>query len=100
MHYSLLTYPSLDVKPNNVFINWHVDEKDQFHLEKVALGDMDSALKLKGEMLLNHRVGNVMWRSPEGQLGKGIGKSSEVFSFALLVSQFWFSWSNIANRGS
>jgi hypothetical protein len=64
-----------------------VDEKDQFHLEKVALGDMDCALKLKGELLLNHRMGNVRWRSPEGQLGKGIGKPSEVFSFGLLVSQ-------------
>lgn len=64
-----------------------MDEKDQFHLEKVALGDMDCALKLKGELLLNHRMGNVRWRSPEGQLGKGIGKPSEVFSFGLLVSQ-------------
>ncbi|KAL3427881.1 kinase-like protein [Phlyctema vagabunda] len=25
-----------------------------------------------------------MWRSPEGQLGKGVGKASDVFSFALL----------------
>lgn len=64
-----------------------MDEKDQFHLEKVALGDMDCALKLEGQKLLNQRMGNVMWRSPEGQLGKGVGKPSEVFSFALLVSQ-------------
>ncbi|KAF2278684.1 kinase-like protein [Westerdykella ornata] len=62
----------LDVKPNN------------FHLEKLALGDLDCALKLKGERLLNDRTGNVMWRSPEGQRGKGVGKPSEVFSFALL----------------
>ena len=76
----------LDVKPNNVFLNWYVDENERFHLQKVALGDMDCALKLKDEKLLNHRIGNVMWRSPEGQLGKGIGKPSEVFSFALVVS--------------
>ncbi|PSS13290.1 hypothetical protein M430DRAFT_105695 [Amorphotheca resinae ATCC 22711] len=74
----------LDIKPNNVFLNWYVDEKDRFHLEKVALGDMDCALKLEGQKLLNQRMGNVMWRSPEGQLGKGVGKPSEVFSFALL----------------
>ncbi|PVH70713.1 putative serine/threonine protein kinase [Cadophora sp. DSE1049] len=74
----------LDVKPNNIFINWHVDEKDQFQLEQVALGDIDCALKLEGQKLLNQRMGNVMWRSPEGQLGKGVGKPSEVFSFALL----------------
>lgn len=84
-----LTYPSLDVKPDNVFLNWYVDEKEQFHLERVALGDFDCALKLEGQKLLNHRMGNVMWRSPEGQLGKGIGKPSEVFSFALLVSQLF-----------
>ncbi|KAF8862867.1 putative serine/threonine protein kinase [Acephala macrosclerotiorum] len=62
----------LDVKPNNVFLNWRVDEKDQFHLEKVALGDMECALKLGGQKLLSHRMGN------------GVGKPSEVFSFALL----------------
>ncbi|KAI0833084.1 hypothetical protein F5Y06DRAFT_280800 [Hypoxylon sp. FL0890] len=45
---------------------------------------MDCALKLEGQKLLNHRMGNVMWRSPEGQLGKGVGKPSEVFSFGLL----------------
>ncbi|CAD6445930.1 1c1e7a52-372a-471b-aaba-43841533574c [Sclerotinia trifoliorum] len=45
---------------------------------------MDCALKLEGEKLLNHRIGNVMWRSPEGQPGKGVGKPSEVFSFSLL----------------
>ena len=51
------------------------------------LGDLDCALKLKGEKLLDHRIGNVMWRSPEGQMGKGIGMPSEVFSFGLLVGR-------------
>lgn len=65
-----------------------MDEKDQFQLGKVALGDMDCALKLEGQKLLNQRMGNVKWRIPEGQLGKGVGKPSDVFSYALLVSQF------------
>jgi hypothetical protein len=56
-------------------------------LQKVALGDIDCALKLIDDKPLNARMGNVMWRSPEGQIGKGIGKPSEVFSFGLLVSQ-------------
>ncbi len=76
----------LDLKPDNVFVNWHIDKEDKFHLERVALGDLDIALQLKDEKLFNHRIGNVMWRSPEGQLGKGVGKHSEVFSFGLLVS--------------
>ena len=73
------------MKPDNVFVNWYVDKTGQFHLEKVALGDLDVALKLGDERLFNRRIGNVMWRSPEGQLGKGVGKHSEVFSFGLLV---------------
>jgi serine/threonine protein kinase len=77
---------TIDVKPDNVFLNWYVDSSDGFQLGKVVLGDMDCALKLKGEKLLNCKIGNVMWRSPEGQLGRGVGKPSEVFSFALLVS--------------
>ena len=63
-----------------------MDSNDEFHLQKVVLGDMDCALHLQGNKLLNHRIGNVMWRNPEGQVGRGIGKPSEVFSFALLVS--------------
>jgi hypothetical protein len=53
---------------------------------------MDFALKLEDQYLLNCKLGNVMWLSPEGQLGKGIGRPSEVFSFALLVSQL-LTWS-------
>ena len=67
-------------------LNWSLDGNGQFKIERVALGDLDCALKLKGEMLLDYRIGNVMWRSPEGQTRKGIGKPSEVFSFGLVVS--------------
>lgn len=65
------------------------DENGQLRPCKVALGDLDCALKLEGERLLNATMGNVMWRSPEGQVGKGVGKPSEVFSFGLLVSESW-----------
>ena len=74
------------MKPNNVLLNWFIDDDDVFRLQKVALGDTDCALKLAGDKSLNAFMGNVMWRSPEGQLGVGIGKYSEVFSFGLLVS--------------
>ncbi|KAJ8068584.1 hypothetical protein OCU04_002296 [Sclerotinia nivalis] len=74
----------LDIKPDNVFLNWYVDNEDKFHVDKVQLGDMDCGLRLEGQKLLNYKIGNVMWRSPEGQVGKGIGKPSEVFSFGLL----------------
>ncbi|KAL9023222.1 MAG: hypothetical protein Q9196_007330 [Gyalolechia fulgens] len=74
----------LDLKPNNVMLDWSRDRTGQFRIERVALGDLDCALKLAGEKLLDHRIGNVMWRSPEGQTGKGVGKPSEVFSFGLV----------------
>ena len=67
-------------------LNWSSDKKSGFKIERVVLCDLDCALKLKGEKLLNYRMGNVMWRSPEGQMGKGVGKPSEVFSFGLVVS--------------
>ena len=72
-------------------LNWNCDQNGQFKIERVVLGDLDCALKLKDEKLLNHRIGNVMWRSPEGQTGKGIGKSSEVFFFRLVVSELCFN---------
>ncbi|PQE03632.1 serine threonine kinase protein [Rutstroemia sp. NJR-2017a BBW] len=74
----------LDVKPDNVFIDWTVNMENKFCLQKVQLGDLDCALKLIGSHLLNHKIGNVMWQSPEGLLGRGMGKHSEVFSFGLL----------------
>jgi hypothetical protein len=58
----------------------------QFEIERVVLSDLDCSLQLEGDKLLNARIGNVMWRSPEGQIGKGIGRPSDVFSYGLLVS--------------
>lgn len=81
----MLIDPS-DLKPNNVMINGCREQDGSYTIERVVLGDLDCALKMKDNRLLNHRMGNVMWRSPEGQAGKGIGKPSEMFSLGLLVS--------------
>ena len=87
---------SPDLKPNNVMLDWSRDQTGQFRIERVALADLDCALKVAGEKLLDHRIGNVMWRSPEGQTGKGVGKSSEVFSFGLVVGELGFSKKTLA----
>jgi serine/threonine protein kinase len=34
---------TIDVKPDNIFLNWYMDSSDEFHLGKVVLGDMDCA---------------------------------------------------------
>ncbi|KAF7930935.1 hypothetical protein EAE99_004185 [Botrytis elliptica] len=77
----------IDVKPDNVFIDRFVNMETKFCLEKVQLGDLDGALYLTDTHLLNHKIGKVMWQSPEGQLGRGMGKHSEVFSLGLLANQ-------------
>lgn len=53
------------MKPYNILVNWHIDKQGQFHLKRVALGDLDVALKLEDGKLLNNKIGNVMWRSLE-----------------------------------
>lgn len=75
-------------------LNWSRDENGGFRIGRVVLCDLDCAVKLEGVKLLDLRMGNVMWRSPEGQTGKGIGKPSEVFSFGLVVSELYSGKAN------
>lgn len=76
------------MKPDNILVDWAYDSQGKPKVEKVALGDFDIALKLVDEQPLRapHAVGNVMWRSPEGQSGKGVAKASDIYSLALVVS--------------
>lgn len=74
-------------------VDWASTEHGDPIIERVALGDFDIALKLKDARPLRgpHAIGNVMWRSPEGQTGKGVSKPSDVFSFGLVVSELDFT---------
>ncbi|EZF28441.1 hypothetical protein TMEN_9321 [Trichophyton mentagrophytes] len=78
----------IDVKPDNVMINYSQDEQGLPLPQRVVLGDLDVSLKMKGDKLLRLpegiKLGNVMWRSPEAQTGQGIGKPSDVFSYGLV----------------
>ncbi|PGH28896.1 serine/threonine protein kinase [[Emmonsia] crescens] len=78
----------IDVKPDNVMIDYSRDEHGQPKPTRVMLGDLDCSLKLKGNKLLRlpegMKLGNVMWRSPEAQTGQGTGKASDVFSYGLV----------------
>lgn len=69
-------------------VNWCLDKQGTPIIKHVALGDFDIALKLKDGRPLSgpHPIGNVLWRSPEGQTGKGVAKPSDVYSLALVVS--------------
>lgn len=60
-------------------LDWCLDQNGRFKIERVALSDLDCALKPKGDKLFNHKIGNVMWRSPEGQVGRELGNHRRCF---------------------
>ncbi|KAI1446591.1 kinase-like domain-containing protein [Annulohypoxylon stygium] len=76
----------IDVKPDNILVNWTCDEQGNATVTNVALGDFDIAYKSEnGEPRQTpYAIGNAMWRSPEGQTGMGVTKASDMFSFGLV----------------
>jgi serine/threonine protein kinase len=78
------------VKPDNILVNWTSDDSGKKTVTDVALGDFDIAFKSEGGKAREtpHAIGNAMWRSPEGQTGRGVTKASDIFSFGLVVSAF------------
>ena len=83
----------VDMKPDNIFINWTCDEEGNKTVVDVVLGDFDIAFKSEGgePRQTPHAIGNAMWRSPEGQTGRGVTKASDIFSFGLVVSKLYLS---------
>lgn len=76
------------MKPDNILVNWTGDSSDTKTVSDVALGDFDIAFKSEGSKAraTPYAIGNAMWRSPEGQTGRGVTKASDIFSFGLVVS--------------
>lgn len=77
-----------DIKPDNILVNWTRDEEGNKIITNVALGDFDITYKCETGALIRstHAVGNAIWRSPEGQTGRGMCKVSDIYSFGLVVS--------------
>ncbi|KAI9711553.1 MAG: hypothetical protein M1820_002118 [Bogoriella megaspora] len=74
------------VKPDNVLVNWTCERDGKKTVSDVALGDFDITFKSEGRKPREtpYAIGNVMWRSPEGQTGTGVTKASDIFSFGLV----------------
>ncbi|KAF2220302.1 kinase-like domain-containing protein [Elsinoe ampelina] len=75
-----------DLKPDNILVNWTNDDRNHKIITDVILGDFDISLK-QGDADPRHEqyaVGNVMWRSPEGQIGRRGTTMSDVYSFGLV----------------
>lgn len=77
-----------DIKPDNILVNWTCNKNGAETVTDVALGDFDISFKFERGALLQtrHAIGNAMWRSPEGQTGRGVTNASDIFSFGLVVS--------------
>lgn len=81
-----------DIKHDNVLVDWASSDDDTETVTNVALVDFDIAIPLKaGESRQTpYAIGNVMWRSPEGQTARGVTRASDIFSFGLVVSKALF----------
>jgi serine/threonine protein kinase len=77
------------VKPDNILVNWTCDKDGNKTVTDVALGDFDIAFKSKGRESRQtpYTIGNAMWRSLEGQTGRGVTRASDIFSFGLVVGE-------------
>ncbi|KAK3385633.1 kinase-like domain-containing protein [Podospora didyma] len=94
----------IGVKPDNILVNWSCDEAGKTTIGDVALGSFDIAFKSEhGEPRETpHAIGNAMWRSPEGQTGRGVTKASDIFSFGLVLDLLLLSgdeYQQITQRG-
>ncbi|KAI2615100.1 kinase-like protein [Hypoxylon sp. NC1633] len=78
----------LDVKPDNIFVDWSLDDRSKIQATRASLGDFEHALRLEGNKPLRlperSQIGNLMWLSPEGLTGQGTTKPSDVFAFGLV----------------
>lgn len=77
------------MKPDNVLVNWDCNAEGEYRVSNAALGDFDLAFKSENGASYSspYAIGNVMWRSPEGQTGREMTKASDIFSFGLVVRE-------------
>jgi len=76
------------LKPDNILLNYHNDGNSTVVVTATKIADIDNAVHLSEGQAIYATVGNVYWRSPEAQVGVGISKPTDVFSFGLVVSSF------------
>ena len=76
----------VDVKPDNILISYTTGADGNRNINAVCLADTEDARKLEKGHEVFGMVGNVYWRSPEGQMGIRVHKASDLWSFAATVS--------------
>ncbi|KAK3905329.1 kinase-like protein, partial [Staphylotrichum tortipilum] len=78
----------LDVKPQNVFVNWTCNEDGTKTITDVALADLWHAQRSERGEPYEPRfpVGDMAWRSLEAHVGRAITKASDMYSFGLVCA--------------
>lgn len=77
--------PYLDIKANNIMIQFS-SRAPEWKIAKVQLVDLEDAHYTPPPAALGGAwVGNIMWRSPEAHAMGPIRKSSDMWSFGLVV---------------
>lgn len=75
----------LDVKANNIMVDYHESGNGNIVVDKVQLSDLEDSTHIPPRQALRGiQVGNHWWRSPEAHVKGAINKQTDVFSFAIV----------------
>jgi serine/threonine protein kinase len=76
----------LDIKANNIMVDYR-ETAQGVVVDRVQLSDLEDATHIPpAQALRGLQVGNHWWRSPEAHVKGAIGKPTDIFSFAIVVS--------------
>lgn len=75
----------LDVKANNIMIDYR-ETPEGIAVDRVQLSDLEDSTHIPPGQALHVQVGNELWRSPEAHVQGAVGKPSDIFSLAIVVS--------------
>ena len=71
-------------------ISYTSDADGTLEINKVALADTERALKLPPGHTVSRPMGHHFWTSPEANMGTGVGRASDMWSFGVTVSSPMF----------
>ncbi|KAK8117350.1 uncharacterized protein PG998_005631 [Apiospora kogelbergensis] len=75
----------LDIKANNIMVDYHETEDKGIVVDKVQLSDLEDSTHIPPQQALRGiQVGNHWWRSPEAHVKGAINKQTDIFSFAIV----------------